>query len=109
MGQQLVRDLAVGVREVGRSGSRTDVTCREILDLWAAGRRDEALNLLAEAHSALTAVVLVQGTLDSKLTRSDCCMIANGLMDMAAAAASTEGQRPPGAFPPVEVGHAAGE
>jgi len=53
-----------------------------MLEMWEAGRKADVIDILAKAHPCVTAVLLVTGISDRRLSRSDCNEISNMLLDL---------------------------
>ncbi len=58
-----------------------EVSADSLIEAWKNGNKTDVLNKLANDHAALTALVLVTGATDKRLTLADCNEITNKLID----------------------------
>lgn len=58
-----------------------DVDGIQLCDEWKKGNHKFVIDNLSKRHAGVTAVFIVQRTLDGLLTRDDCCAIANLLLE----------------------------
>ena len=69
-----------------------DPKANDLIDLIKAGKAEEAADILSAVHPAITAVLIVQGTLDHHLSLQDVNTITNLLLERSHA---REQGRPP--------------
>jgi hypothetical protein len=58
-----------------------EVSVSELLDNWVNGNRSYVIAKLESDHPGLTALFIVQGTIDGCLKASDCNSVCNRLID----------------------------
>lgn len=63
-----------------------DITITELLEAWNNGFKSRVISKLAADHPGLTAMFIVTGILDNKLSRGDCNEVTNRLIDLRVAA-----------------------
>jgi hypothetical protein len=58
------------------------VSANDLIDSWKNGNKSYVLNKLANDHPGLTAMVIITGAIEKRLTLADCNEITNRLIDM---------------------------
>ena len=58
-----------------------DRNCGDLLAQWRNGNRNDVVAALRDDHPGLAVLLIVQGAQDGTLSRDDCNVIANRLID----------------------------